>query len=127
MTEEWKLKVFFDGDCPICCREINWLRKRTGETDVVYENIADPKFKESSDALSYDAAMKKMQALLPDGRVISGVEVFRQLYKHAGLGWLLAPTGWPILRPIFDLLYAIFARYRLRLTGRKCDDGSCAI
>jgi hypothetical protein len=42
---------------------------------------------------------------------------------------VLAPTGWPILRPCFDFLYNIFARYRIGLGGlfgRGCTD-RCAM
>ena len=44
-----------------------------------------------------------------------GRAVVRQAYRAVGLGWILAPTGWPVLRPVFDWLYLGFARYRVRL------------
>jgi predicted DCC family thiol-disulfide oxidoreductase YuxK len=56
--------------------------------------------------------------------------VFREAYAAVGLGWLVAPTGWPILRPLFDVGYRWFARNRVRLGrifGRRCEDGRCAI
>ena len=49
---------------------------------------------------------------------------------RSGLGWLVAPTGWPLLRPLFDRLYGGFARHRIglgRLFGRRCDSGSCRL
>jgi predicted DCC family thiol-disulfide oxidoreductase YuxK len=65
----------------------------------------------------------------PDGSLVRGMEVFRRAYDAVGLGWLLAPTRWPILRSIFDAGYSWFARNRLRLTGRTgtCDSGRCRI
>jgi predicted DCC family thiol-disulfide oxidoreductase YuxK len=57
--------------------------------------------------------------VLPDGTVIEGMEVFRRAYAAVGLGWVLAPSRWPILGRGFDAAYRWFARNRLRLTGRE--------
>ncbi len=37
-------------------------------------------------------AMGTIHGVLPDGRVITNVEVFRKLYEAVGLGWVYAPT-----------------------------------
>ena len=58
------------------------------------------------------------------------METFRQAYRAAGLGWVLAPTGWPGLRRVCDALYVLFARYRVRLGrafGRPCAGDRCAV
>jgi predicted DCC family thiol-disulfide oxidoreductase YuxK len=59
-----------------------------------------------------------MRGLAVDGRVIKDVAVFREAYRLVGLGWLYAPTAWPLIGPLVDALYALWARWRLRLTGR---------
>ncbi len=56
------------------------------------------------------------------------MSVFRATYKAVGLGWLLAPTGWPVLKPLFDGLYRLFAKYRAPLArlvagGKPCNCG----
>ena len=122
----WELKVFFDGACPLCKREISWLRKKTGEQKVCYEDISAPEFSASVYNMSYDAFMNQMQALKVDGTKLVGMEVFREVYKYTGFGWLLVPTGWPGLKQLFDYIYSIFAKYRLRMTNRHCDDTSCS-
>jgi predicted DCC family thiol-disulfide oxidoreductase YuxK len=72
--------------------------------------------------------MAEIHGRLPDGRIITGVEVFRRLYTAVGFGWLVAPTRWPGVRQGLDLAYRFFARYRLRLTGRCDTDGhSCKL
>jgi predicted DCC family thiol-disulfide oxidoreductase YuxK len=65
--------------------------------------------------------MVRIHGVLPDGRVVEGLEVFRRAYAAVGLGWLLAPTRWPLLREISETSYRIFAKNRLRWTGRKAD------
>jgi len=70
--------------------------------------------------LTYEQAMEQIHGVLPSGAVVRGMEVFRRAYAAVGWGWLLAPTAWPLLRPLFDRGYQWFARNRLRLTGRWC-------
>jgi len=71
--------------------------------------------------------MERIHGVMPDGALITGVEVFRRAYAAVGAGWMLAPTRWPILRTLSDAAYAWFARHRLRLTGRggECESGRC--
>jgi predicted DCC family thiol-disulfide oxidoreductase YuxK len=73
--------------------------------------------------------MGHIHAVLPDGSVVTGMEAFRRSYAAIGLGFLLAPTGLPLLRPLFDRAYDWFAKNRLRLTGRGhvCENERCAV
>jgi predicted DCC family thiol-disulfide oxidoreductase YuxK len=68
--------------------------------------------------------MARIHGVIPDGSVVEGVEVFGRAYAAVGMGWLVAPTRWPGLRRLADLVYRIFARNRLRWTGREsaCED-----
>ena len=71
--------------------------------------------------------MARIHAVTPAGEMLTGVEVFRRLYAAVGLGWVVAPTRWPLLRGLANRAYAIFATRRLRLTGRSetCASGHC--
>jgi predicted DCC family thiol-disulfide oxidoreductase YuxK len=123
------VKVLYDGECPLCSREIEFLRRRDRAGRIAFENIAAPDFDPTRYGLDRGAVMSRIHGVLPDGTLIEGVEVFRRLYAAVGLGWLVAPTRWPLLRPLFDALYRVFARNRLRWTGRAedaCHDERCA-
>lgn len=50
------------------------------------------------------------------GTVLRGMAVFRRAYDAVGLGWLLSPKNWPILKRVSDVCYAWFARNRRWLT-----------
>jgi predicted DCC family thiol-disulfide oxidoreductase YuxK len=123
------LTILYDGDCPFCVREMMWLKKKDRRDQLGMRDLADPAFDPGEHGLTRDEAMAQIHAILPDGSVITGMRVFRLAYRAVGLGWLLAPTGWPILRPLFDLGYRTFARHRVRLGrlfGRSCADGTCS-
>ncbi len=123
----WEIRVLYDGDCPLCMREIAMLRRRDRRGRIDFEDISAPDFDASVYGLDFETVMGRIHGVLPDGRLVEGVEVFRRAYSAVGLGWLLAPTRWPLLRPLFDAAYRVFARNRLRWTGRQnCAAGRCA-
>ncbi|HBP22473.1 MAG TPA: DUF393 domain-containing protein [Planctomycetes bacterium] len=125
-TEPWDVQVFFDGDCPLCVREIAMLRRLDrGRGRIRFTDIAAPSFDAGEHGLDGRDLMAEIHALLPSGEVITGVEVFRRLYAAVGFGGLTRLTRLPGLSQLLDVSYRVFARNRLRLTGR-CD-GGCAV
>lgn len=122
------VEVFYDGECPLCMREIDMLRRRDTEHRIVFSDIAAPGFDALSIGLDYAALMKRIHARLPNGEIIEGVEVFRRLYTAIGFGPIVSATRLPGVSHALDLAYRVFAKNRLRLTGRceKTDDAVCA-
>ena len=66
--------------------------------------------------------MKVLHAVTSEGRVVRGVEVIRRIYAAVGLGWLFAVTGFPVIGPIIDKLYNIWAHYRTNITRQEALD-----
>lgn len=112
--------MLYDGDCPLCLREVNFLRKKdAGRGLVKFVNIAEDEYDPAHHGgVDFATAMGRIHAVLPDGTVIQNVEVFRRIYQILGMGWMYAPTRWPIVGPIVDKLYDIWADWRLQATGR---------
>lgn len=113
------LTLLYDGGCPLCVREVKFLRKRDHAEAIRFVDIDssdyDPALHQN---ISYLQAMARIHAIRSDGSVIKDVAVFRAAYDLIGLGWLYAPTGWPVLGPLVNALYGVWARYRLPMTGR---------
>jgi predicted DCC family thiol-disulfide oxidoreductase YuxK len=118
------VEVFYDGDCPLCMREIRMLQRLDRRRQrIEFTNIADKSFDPAAYGTTYADLMAKIQGrTLPDGRWIEGVEVFRQLYKAVGFGPIVWITRLPLLSHLLSLGYHLFAKNRLRLTGRCIDD-----
>lgn len=116
----WQIKLLYDGACPLCLREVNFLQKQdAGRGIVTFVDIADDAYTPSDHGgLDFEAAMGRIHAILADGSVLQNVEVFRQVYAALGIGWMYAPTRWPLIGPIVDRLYDLWADWRLKLTGR---------
>jgi predicted DCC family thiol-disulfide oxidoreductase YuxK len=125
---QWQIKLLYDGQCPFCRREILWLKRRDRYGKLAVEDISQPAFDPAPYGLCMQEVMAVMHGVLPDGRVVRRVEALRHAYQAVGLGWLVAPTRWPILRWVADRLYGVFARNRVRLgrlLGMRCESGTC--
>lgn len=121
----WDVEVFFDGDCPLCMREIAMLQRLDALGRIRFTDIAEPGFDPTALGLSWETLMKKIHGRLPTGELVEGVEVFRRLYAAVGFGRLVRMSRLPGISRALDLSYELFAKNRLRLTGR-CD-GACDI
>jgi len=66
--------------------------------------------------------MDKIHGRMPDGTRIEGVEVFRQLYGAVGFRRAVAISRWPGIAHALHLGYVVFAKNRLRMTGRCMED-----
>jgi predicted DCC family thiol-disulfide oxidoreductase YuxK len=117
---DWKIKLLYDGECPLCVREVNFLQKKDAGRGIInFVDIADENYDPQQNAgIDFETAMGRIHAITNDGEVIRNVEVFRRVYEALGMGWIYAVTKLPVLGAIADLLYNIWADWRLKLTGR---------
>ena len=126
----WRFKILYDGECPLCRREVRFLQSRNRRGHLAFEDITAPGFDPTVYHKTPYELMGAIHGVFPDGRVINKVAVFREAYRAVGLGWLLAPTGWPGLRWCANKFYEWFAPRRIaigRIFGRNCETGTCAI
>lgn len=127
---DWRFKLLYDGQCPFCCLEVRWLKRWNRHGYLVFEDITAVDFDASRYGVTQQDLMGVIHGVFPDGRIVRKIEAFRQAYRAVGLGWLLAPTGWPVFRWFFDWLYEWFARNRVflgRFFGRSCNTGTCEV
>ena len=128
-----ELTILYDGGCPLCVREVRFLEQRDRRLHPHAPRLAfadidaagyDPA---AHGGIGYREAMGRIHALGASGDVVRDVDVFRRAYQLIGLGWLYAPTGWPLLAPLVNALYAFWASARLRITGRPSLEQLCTV
>jgi len=107
----YPLTVYFDSASPVCNAESAALRSRDRHARLRFVDIAAPDFEAPQDT-DVDALDAALHVRLADGRLLRGVEAVRAAYGAAGLGALMAPTTWPVLRPLAERTYRGFARHR---------------
>ena len=121
-----KLIFLFDGGCPLCVRETNFLKNKDelNKIDFVDINNVDYNpilFKD----ISYAEAMSNLHGILENGNIIKGVDVLAYSYELIGLGWVYYPLKIEFLAPVLRLFYKYWAKYRLKITGRSNIEKLC--
>ncbi len=115
---ERPIELFYDGACPICQRQVAFLKRRDTEGCLRFTDITAPGF--VPDGKRYEALLASVHARLPNGTYIEGIEVFRRVYAALGYRRRVAISRWPGIRALLDVAYRTFARHRPR--RRDLDD-----
>jgi len=116
-----KLIVWHDGGCPLCRREIAFMRRldRRGAIDFVDVTQAPP----AACPIAPADMLARFHAS-EDGRLLSGAAAFAAMWRAIPL---LRPIGlaarspWVLAR--LEQLYVIFLRFRPRLQRMLADRG----
>ncbi|HIV70508.1 MAG TPA: DUF393 domain-containing protein [Candidatus Aquabacterium excrementipullorum] len=147
-TALYPLTIYYDASCRLCDGEMRNLMLRNTAGQLVFVDASGPGFESPIANTTQADLMSMIHAVQADGQVIRGVEVFRRAYGAVGMGWVTAPTAWPVLRQWADRAYPVLVRNRYRIphwvvaalfegpTRRaaeraaqraQCRDGSCTI
>ena len=111
-NQSGQFEVFFDGQCPLCSREIEMIRRKDKMHRLKLTDISNPDF--ASNDFSNESLMREIHGRLPSGEYVKGVEVFREIYQRLGFSKFVAPTRLPGIRHLLDLAYRCFAFLRFR-------------
>ncbi|MBQ4811403.1 DUF393 domain-containing protein [Pseudoalteromonas luteoviolacea] len=124
-----ELTIFYDGTCPLCVKEMNALTKRDTHKHINTVDIYSDEFSRYEN-IDPDKANTILHAIDKEGNLILGLDVTHKAWQLVGMGWLYAPLRWPVIKPVADQLYLLFAKNRYRisywLTGKsRCENGVC--
>jgi len=117
-VKAYPLTVYFDGDCPICRREIDLMKFFNRKKRLRFIDFSTSSYRPDEHGLTPCDLGKVIHARWSDGTVITGVDVFRAMWEEIGLTFLARLTQHPLIHKLLVKAYAWFARNRLRLTGR---------
>ena len=121
-----ELVFLFDGGCPLCLRETNFLKKKDilnkiNFVDINNDDYDSILFKD----ISYSEAMSNLHGILKSGHIIKGLDVLAYAYELIGLGWVYYPLKIRLISPVLRLFYRYWAKYRLQITGRSNIEKLC--
>jgi len=118
--------VLYNGDCPICAREIAAYRARAERTGapLAFQPLAAADL--AAWGLTAEAAARRLHVRQGD-RILAGVPAFRALWAALpGFRWLARVTGWPGVAGLTHLAYehaaapALYALHRRRVRRGLC-------
>ncbi len=117
-VKPYPLTVYYDGECPICRREIDLMKMFNRKDHLQFIDFSNSSFHATDPGLNQCDLGKVIHARWSGGTLITGVEVFREMWEGVGLGFLARCSRRPIFNKLLVKAYAWFAKNRLRLTGR---------
>ena len=103
VLSHFDIELFFDGDCPLCLREVNLLRRLDRKGRILFTDIASPYFTAGDYGKTFDDFSGVIHARTEKDGWLTGVEVFRRLYSAVGFGLLVELTRLPLLSGLLDL------------------------
>ena len=113
MTHASTWSVYFDGLCPLCSREIDHYRKQRGAERLRFIDITASDFNAQAEGVDPVAVHKEMHVKTSDGRLVTGVDAFIEIWKvlpRYGFAARLAQRS--LIKPVLDFGYMIFATVR---------------
>ncbi|MGA6097274.1 thiol-disulfide oxidoreductase DCC family protein [Stutzerimonas marianensis] len=122
MSPALPLTLFVDGACPLCAREIAWLRRHADPARLQLVDINDPDF--AVEGRSTDQLRAKLHALSANGQWLTGLDATYWSWRAAGLHTWAAPLGWRPLRPLLLAAYRLFSLARPYLAWLPHPDGA---
>ena len=113
------LKLLYDGECPICKREICILQKKESQSKIKFVDISSEEFSSlENNNIDYNTAMSQIHAINGEGEVLVGISVFPTVYARSQLLVTSTLLRIPFIKRILKPLYSLFAKKRLSMTGR---------
>ena len=121
-----KFIFLFDGGCPLCLRETNFLKRKDtlnkiNFVDINKDDYNPTKFK----GITYPEAMSNLHGISENGHIIKGLDVLAYSYELIGLGWVYFPLKIEFLAPVLRFFYQYWAKHRLKITGRSNIEKLC--
>lgn len=114
------LKMLYDGQCPICKREVCMLQKQGSQSKIQFTDISAKNFSPSeNNNIAYNVAMSQLHVVDIKGNTLVGIPAFAAIYARCDLLVLSILLRIPLVRKALKPLYSLFAKKRLWLTGRS--------
>ena len=113
------LKVFYDGSCPICAREMGYYQKIAPSEQIQWVDVSSCTESVLPSGLTREAALARFHVELAEGRVVDGARAFTELWtaiprlRLLGLTLRRPPLVWGL-----ELGYTVFLNVRPKLQQR---------
>jgi predicted DCC family thiol-disulfide oxidoreductase YuxK len=116
------IKVYYDGLCHLCSREIDHYRTQRGSESIEFVDITAPGFDPGSEGLDPIRVHQAMHVRRADGTLAVGVDAFITLWEWMPRYRLAARLSrGPGPRFFLRLGYRVFAAARPYLPKRRRD------
>ena len=129
-TPERPLALLYDGTCRFCTAGQARLMRFARPGLITPVNSKDPAELARFPQVTAAAANRALQLVSHDGDLAQGAEAIARALNTRPAWKLVTWIYWvPILRQVFDGMYAFVAKNRYRIAGRvsPCEGGACEL
>lgn len=105
-----KATLYFDGRCPLCRREIRWLR-RWASDKLLFEDVHCARLS----PCQRSAMLQQLHLRTASGQWLVGLPANVAAWRMTPFGLLWAPLLWPGIR---QLAHRVYQRWAVRRSQR---------
>ena len=114
------VKVYYDGLCQLCSREVEHYRRESGAEGLEFVDITSPRFQPTAEGLEPVRVHRAMHVRKSDGTLAVGFDAVLVIWETMPRYRLAARLGRsPLPNLLLRLGYRIFAAARPWLPKRK--------
>jgi predicted DCC family thiol-disulfide oxidoreductase YuxK len=105
--------VYFDGECPVCLREIAHYRRQRGAEAIAWIDASRCDEVALGPGLDRVAVMSRFHVREADGTLVTGAAAFVTIWRRLpGFAWLARVASTRPALVILEVGYAVFLRAR---------------
>ena len=103
-------RLYFDGQCPLCSFEMRHLAKKKHDSLELLDIHSLPDLT----AEQRDSLLRTLHLETRSGEVLLGLEASRYAWSKTPWSGLFSWLGWPVIKPIADWVYGVWAARRFK-------------
>lgn len=117
------LTIFYDSQCPLCLAEMQQLKAYDNDNRIHLVSLHAEDFHLHYPHIDREKADQILHGMQDNGEMLYGLDVTCSAWTLVGKYKWLKVLRWPLVQPVADIVYLVFARYRntisFLLTGKK--------
>lgn len=117
--DQGKDTLYYDGQCPLCLKEIHLLKQRCQHA-LNFIDVHRTEHQPGNPCK--EVLLKRLHLQTGDGNWLIGLDANVRIWSYTAYGWLFKPLRWPVIRFFADFLYNTWAdrRYQKRYECDRC-------
>ncbi len=121
-----RLTIFYDSECPLCAIEMRQLLSCDKHNRIELADIHAEDFALKHPDIDAHRAYTILHGKLDSGELLLGLDVTCKAWQLVGKHRWLALLRWPLIRPLADILYRLFAKYRNPISRLLTGQSACS-
>ena len=115
-----EIKVFYNGACPVCNAGISSQKGKMSTCAVQWRDVNSDTNALKEVPADIEFVRERLHVIDGNGKLKIGLEAFEVIWQHSpGERWKAKLISLPIVKPILDKTYNIFAKYLYKWNIKK--------